>query len=208
MVGPGRLELPTLRLSGVRSNHLSYGPPALTRLARPALTRLARCGVGGIAASFLRGSRESRPLRKGTPSAAADRIGGAERDRTDDLLLAKQALSQLSYSPARQCPASPGARPASTGRTAHAKGRPQPPGLPIRPPASRPANPDRRAGPDQARRQVPDGRDAKAAAGRWPQPQALTKARDSGRCLITRRRRPRPPAGRQQGVASRSLERR
>ena len=26
-------------------------------------------------------------------------FGGAERDRTDDLLLAKQALSQLSYSP-------------------------------------------------------------------------------------------------------------
>jgi hypothetical protein len=26
MVGPGRLERPTLRLSGVRSNHLSYGP--------------------------------------------------------------------------------------------------------------------------------------------------------------------------------------
>src|SRR4030095_3084284 len=27
------------------------------------------------------------------------RTGGAERDRTDDLLLAKQALSQLSYGP-------------------------------------------------------------------------------------------------------------
>ena len=26
MVGPGRLERPTSRLSGVRSNHLSYGP--------------------------------------------------------------------------------------------------------------------------------------------------------------------------------------
>ena len=26
VVGPGRLELPTSRLSGVRSNHLSYGP--------------------------------------------------------------------------------------------------------------------------------------------------------------------------------------
>ena len=26
-------------------------------------------------------------------------IGGADRDRTDDILLAKQALSQLSYSP-------------------------------------------------------------------------------------------------------------
>ena len=29
--------------------------------------------------------------------------GGAGRDRTDDLLLAKQALSQLSYSPAGGC---------------------------------------------------------------------------------------------------------
>ena len=28
--------------------------------------------------------------------------GGARRDRTDDLLLAKQALSQLSYGPARR----------------------------------------------------------------------------------------------------------
>ena len=27
-------------------------------------------------------------------------LGGARRDRTDDLLLAKQALSQLSYGPA------------------------------------------------------------------------------------------------------------
>ena len=31
LVGPGRLELPTSRLSGVRSNHLSYGPPPLRR---------------------------------------------------------------------------------------------------------------------------------------------------------------------------------
>jgi hypothetical protein len=29
------------------------------------------------------------------------RLGGARRDRTDDLLLAKQALSQLSYGPGR-----------------------------------------------------------------------------------------------------------
>ena len=34
-------------------------------------------------------------LRRTTPT----QVGGAERDRTDDLLLAKQALSQLSYSP-------------------------------------------------------------------------------------------------------------
>ena len=38
-----------------------------------------------------------------------DRVGGAERDRTDDLLLAKQALSQLSYSPFRFA-ALPGSR--------------------------------------------------------------------------------------------------
>jgi hypothetical protein len=33
-----------------------------------------------------------------------DLAGGAERDRTVDLLLAKQALSQLSYSPEAQMP--------------------------------------------------------------------------------------------------------
>ena len=34
LVGPGRLELPTLRLSGVRSNHLSYGPRAVRQAGR------------------------------------------------------------------------------------------------------------------------------------------------------------------------------
>ena len=32
-------------------------------------------------------------------SSAGAQVGGANRDRTDDLLLAKQALSQLSYGP-------------------------------------------------------------------------------------------------------------
>lgn len=36
--------------------------------------------------------------------------GGAERDRTDDLLLAKQALSQLSYSPESISGVAPGSR--------------------------------------------------------------------------------------------------
>ena len=58
-MGSSGLEPPTSRLSGVRSNHLSYEP------------------------SFLL-------LKK---------IGGDERDRTDDPLLAKQVLSQLSYTP-------------------------------------------------------------------------------------------------------------
>ena len=34
-----------------------------------------------------------------TEAASAAKVGGARRDRTDDLLLAKQALSQLSYGP-------------------------------------------------------------------------------------------------------------
>ena len=33
---------------------------------------------------------------------SSDPSGGARRDRTDDLLLAKQALSQLSYGPFRE----------------------------------------------------------------------------------------------------------
>jgi hypothetical protein len=38
--------------------------------------------------------------KSGLPTEAAKReVGGARRDRTDDLLLAKQALSQLSYGP-------------------------------------------------------------------------------------------------------------
>ena len=36
--------------------------------------------------------------------------GGANRDRTDDLLLAKQALSQLSYGPGRRSRQKPEAR--------------------------------------------------------------------------------------------------
>ena len=53
VVGPSGLEPPTSRLSGVRSNLLSYGPV----------------------------------------------LGGDERNRTADPLLARQVLSQLSYTP-------------------------------------------------------------------------------------------------------------
>ena len=63
-MGLSGLEPPTSRLSGVRSNLLSYKP----------------------AYSVCRGSF---PFP----------TGGDERDRTDDPLLAKQVLSQLSYTP-------------------------------------------------------------------------------------------------------------
>ena len=43
MVGPGRLELPTSRLSGVCSNHLSYRPlKRSARLAAPQRGRTRR----------------------------------------------------------------------------------------------------------------------------------------------------------------------
>ena len=69
MVGLSGLEPPTSRLSGVRSNRLSYKPIF--------------------------------PAFRLFPQA----FGGDKRDRTADLLLAKQALSQLSYTPA-DCPLS------------------------------------------------------------------------------------------------------
>ena len=43
------------------------------------------------------GSPSPRFALRGAPPASQG--GGGERDRTDDLLLAKQALSQLSYTP-------------------------------------------------------------------------------------------------------------
>ena len=61
------LEPPTLRLSGVRSNHLSYKP----------------ISVFG----------DGRRFRLPTP------FGGDEEVRTPDPLLARQVLSQLSYTP-------------------------------------------------------------------------------------------------------------
>ena len=70
MVGTSGLEPPTSRLSGVRSNHLSYAPMAFS------VAFLAR------------------------PRFAAFAVGGDEEDRTPDPLLAKQVLSQLSYTPA------------------------------------------------------------------------------------------------------------
>ena len=66
LVGSRGLEPPTSRLSGVRSNHLSYEPIFVATIGLP----------------FLR-----------------DHLGGDKRDRTADPLLAKQVLSQLSYTP-------------------------------------------------------------------------------------------------------------
>ena len=44
-------------------------------------------------------NREELNVSDQAPRSGHDQSGGASRDRTDDLLLAKQALSQLSYGP-------------------------------------------------------------------------------------------------------------
>ena len=72
LVGSSGLEPPTSRLSGVRSNLLSYEP------------------------IHLRGA----PFHLRLPLSG----GGDERVRTDDPLLAKQVLSQLSYTPISKDP--------------------------------------------------------------------------------------------------------
>ena len=53
-----------------------------------------------IITSFTMSKRNSHGL-PACRGAQASKAGGGERDRTDDLLLAKQALSQLSYSPVK-----------------------------------------------------------------------------------------------------------
>ena len=69
LVGSSGLEPPTSRLSGVRSNHLSYAPMFL-----------------GLFTCY-----PHNPF--------PESCGGDEEDRTPDPLRARQMLSQLSYTP-------------------------------------------------------------------------------------------------------------
>ena len=74
MVGSSGLEPPTSRLSGVRSNQLSYEPMVSVS-----------------------------PLESSSLSSYPKVSGGDERVRTAGLLLARQALYQLSYTPMPCC---------------------------------------------------------------------------------------------------------
>jgi hypothetical protein len=60
MVGLGRVELPTSRLSGVRSNHLSYRPGELFCATADALQRL-------LIRKWEERETKTAALRKGSP---------------------------------------------------------------------------------------------------------------------------------------------
>jgi hypothetical protein len=69
-----------------------------------------RVGEGWLAEPKLAATSPSPPfgLRRGSLCIASRaKAGGARRNRTDDLLLAKQALSQLSYGPAQRLACQP-----------------------------------------------------------------------------------------------------
>ena len=93
VVGSNGLEPSTSRLSGVRSNHLSYEPISVAgpfTSAKPLL---------GIVLATVRDYR--LPFRSDFSATWQRQLaaGGDEQNRTVDPLLARQVLSQLSYAP-------------------------------------------------------------------------------------------------------------
>src|SRR5574337_93091 len=70
-------------------------PESRSRLPRPA-PRLAALAKQICIGPFL---RTNKGLIDARSRFSSSRVGGARRDRTDDLMLAKHALSQLSYGP-------------------------------------------------------------------------------------------------------------
>ncbi len=80
MVGVTGIEPVTSSLSGMRSNQLSYTPELVKRVK-------------------LQGESYYVYFPLFTFTFRLKQNGGGKRDRTDDLLNANQALSQLSYTP-------------------------------------------------------------------------------------------------------------
>ncbi len=103
LVGSNGLEPSTSRLSGARSNHLSYEPIYVA--GRVLSANLFACGSH----SHLRRVFDFR-FRSIFPASWVWRLatGGDEQNRTVDPLLARQVLSQLSYAPILGLPLSLG----------------------------------------------------------------------------------------------------
>ena len=109
LVGLSGLEPPTLRLSVVRSSQLSYKPSLMQTSLRSLSAPPKAHNVPSLLLfkSTYYVELTSTPccftaagkLRLFSGFASFGSAGGDSRDRTGDLLLARQALSQLSYIP-------------------------------------------------------------------------------------------------------------
>ena len=73
-----------------------------SRARRLSFSRTSFCSAAPAFAEASAGNLRGRSLVHQPKRPLAAKVGGARRDRTDDLLLAKQALSQLSYGPLRK----------------------------------------------------------------------------------------------------------
>ena len=99
-LGAVRAERPAGR-SSVTNRFHDVLDPAPSR-TEPTHRAAARWGWRSLPADTLEWRRSCRPSRPLAPD------GGGGRDRTDDLMLAKHALSQLSYAPFRWKAGGPG----------------------------------------------------------------------------------------------------
>ena len=90
--GGGRDRTDDLKLAKLPLSQLSYAPDNFQNIKK---------WWAWEDLNFRPHAYQARALTKLSyrPGDRKPKSGGAERNRTDDLLLAKQALSQLSYSP-------------------------------------------------------------------------------------------------------------
>jgi hypothetical protein len=88
-------------MQDIAAQPCSYIYPIYSVVKNRLRQRLVVATHSGVRLRHAQGSESL--YRESQPQAGLLRIplrdGGADRDRTDDILLAKQALSQLSYSP-------------------------------------------------------------------------------------------------------------
>ena len=97
LVGSSGLEPPTSRLSGARSNHLSYEPIKLFRCISSLSPRFCFARLRSLVSSPSCDVSDFSELPRVRPRRLA--AGGDDGIRTHDPLLAGQVLSQLSYTP-------------------------------------------------------------------------------------------------------------
>ncbi len=79
----------------------AWSLPPLRALAFARSRRFEGPSLHSVDILFLLSKILAEPLNLSAPGFSLARLGGADRDRTDDIQLAKLALSQLSYSPCR-----------------------------------------------------------------------------------------------------------